>query len=159
LTNAEFKTIRQQVGLSTEQLAKLLNLEPESIRRWEQGVYTIPSEAIEVLLLMQKNFLTMLKSIIDGYDSLIKNNPTVKEVVLIRYHKDDFEKWNGKKFGPMPEGFHARLVVGLYDHILTKEYDLKVLFVSFDPEKYTAYLQENKLTDSERNRAAWASSI
>jgi transcriptional regulator with XRE-family HTH domain len=42
MTDAEFKTIREFLGLTSEWLASHLGVDPRTIRHWEAGKYQIP---------------------------------------------------------------------------------------------------------------------
>ncbi|GAA0494717.1 hypothetical protein Ade02nite_19840 [Paractinoplanes deccanensis] len=42
MTDAEFRTIREFLGLTGDWLAAHLNVSPRSVRNWEQGKYPIP---------------------------------------------------------------------------------------------------------------------
>jgi transcriptional regulator with XRE-family HTH domain len=42
MTDAEFRVIREHLGLTGDWLAGHLGVAPRTVRRWEQGVYPIP---------------------------------------------------------------------------------------------------------------------
>ena len=49
MTPAQFKEARHTLGLSVNQLAAILNTEPRSVRRWEDGTRTPNPVASRVL--------------------------------------------------------------------------------------------------------------
>jgi len=42
MTDAEFKVVREHLGLTGDWLAQHLNVNPRTVRAWEQGKYPIP---------------------------------------------------------------------------------------------------------------------
>ena len=41
MTAAEFRDARQALGLTVEQLAERLSVDPRTVRRWEDGTHTV----------------------------------------------------------------------------------------------------------------------
>ena len=46
MTNAEFKSVRLKLGLSQSQLARVLEVHPGTVYRWESGRATPPRTAM-----------------------------------------------------------------------------------------------------------------
>jgi predicted transcriptional regulator len=47
---AEFKTLREAVGLSISTLVKVIDVDERSIRKWESGKKKLPADVIESLV-------------------------------------------------------------------------------------------------------------
>lgn len=60
MTRAEFKTIRQDLRLSTQVLAHLLRVsDGRTVRRWESGDRDIPGPAQVLMRLLERCIITV----------------------------------------------------------------------------------------------------
>lgn len=79
---------------------------------------------------------------------------TISMRVLLRYKKDDFDKWN-PDFENLGEGFHAAISTRIFDFLKSKKIDVD--FVFFDENSYLDFLKKENKKDNRTNRSAWAS--
>ncbi len=53
MTPREFRDIRLALGLSTEQLAERLGVDPRTIRRWQDGSQPVPGPVVAAMQLLR----------------------------------------------------------------------------------------------------------
>ena len=152
MTSAEFKTIRQKIGFSSQDMADYSGVALRTIQRIESGVTEPYSQPLEFLNKAYSKFKKITEEQRILFDQNIKAYPELQYLVLIRYKKDVFHEFN-KEFLGLPESFHAALIGELKLYADCKGFNVKIVY--FDPEAYFTFLGANP--DSRENRAAWAS--
>lgn len=147
MTGAEFKTIRESLGLSAQALADILGVSQErTIRRWEDGSRAVPVGAAERLLALDQ-----------WADTLAANGYTVIQgsgaaaVVLLRYETEE----DLRHYRPQDAAFpHANRVHAAALGRLRRLAPDAVRLLSMDAGAYEAWRGNRK--DSEALRAQWA---
>ncbi len=152
MNSAEFKTIRESLGVSIRWFGELMGVKLRAAQYWE-STRPPPPAAVQQLLsidnamnnIVQDDLLTVLKG---------KSNPEdyPSEVVLVRYRSDD-ELWRYiKDIKPLPASAHAQILSRTRRELL--RHGIAVRIVYMDQEKYEAWLGKRK--DSPVHRLRWA---
>lgn len=150
MTSAEFKTIRQTIGFTAQEFAEHLNVGTRTIQRIENGVTVPEGYILKVLEDYYSKFLSILTNTKDQVSQFIKDQGYPKDLVLLRYKKEDFKKYN--PLSDVPHQIH-NAVIG---HLLAKfeSQAVPVGIVYFEPESYFKWLSERE--DGQPMRSAWA---
>ncbi len=151
MTSAEFKTIRQTIGLSAQNFAELLSIEPRTVQRMENGQADPKGFAVDLLQSLYESFCLMCSESENQIENTIKNYGKPTEIVLIRYKKDDFKLFN-PDFGTMPESVHSATLGRLKTFAESKGITVKIIY--FDPIAYRNFKGED--LDTRENRSKWA---
>lgn len=81
-TREEFRFLRETVGMTREELAAILDVEPRAVKRWEThndgGWYQIPQDAWDVLDDEREEQAVRVNAILDGLEAS-------GEPVMLRY--------------------------------------------------------------------------
>lgn len=87
MTGAEFRLKRRTLGLSIEEFAERLKVNLRTVRRWENGEWEIPPNAIAFLdNLWQKN-IEKANIVLDRLDSVAKEQGKDPEAVVLRMYR------------------------------------------------------------------------
>lgn len=65
MTPAEFKVVREFLGLSCDWLAAYLNVSPRTVRHWEQGKYHIPDGVRLAVEELEQRTATVVSGTVD----------------------------------------------------------------------------------------------
>lgn len=142
MTPAEFKTIRESLGLSAQALADILGISQErTIRRWEDGSRELPEDAAGRLLELDAEADRMAEQ---GRRMCLAH-PAAVIVTVLRYERlEDY---------PRAAYPHAHRIHAAALGRLKKAAPSRVRIVSFSAEAYRAWLGKRK--DSPELRATW----
>jgi transcriptional regulator with XRE-family HTH domain len=143
MTPAEFRTIRESLGLSAQALADIIGITQErTIRRWEDGTRPLPADAAERLSILD----TMAETIAQQGIQTIQAHPEAVEIVVIRYERnEDFPD------GQFP---HANCIHAAALGRLKRTAPERVKIIGFEPDKYFAWLGDRQ--DTQGSRSEWA---
>lgn len=151
MTSAEFKTIRQKIGFSSQEMADYSGVALRTIQRIESGVTEPYGQPLDFLNTAYGHFKKISEDQRRFLNQEIKAQGEPQSLVLVRYKKNVFHEFN-KDFLGLPESFHGALVGEL--KFYAENQGCKVKIVYFDPEAYFAFLGAKP--DTRENRAAWA---
>lgn len=142
MTPAEFKTIRESLGLSAKALADILGISQErTIRRWEDASRALPEDAADRLLELDVEADRMA----EHGRRMCLAHPDAVIVTVLRYERpEDY---------PETSYPHAHRVHAAALGRLKRVAPDRVRIVAFDAERYRAWLGSRK--DSIALRAAW----
>lgn len=65
MTDAEFRVVREFLGLTGDWLAGHLGVEPRTVRRWEQGKYPIPDGVRLAIETLEQDTAQFVTAVID----------------------------------------------------------------------------------------------
>lgn len=82
--SAEFKTLREAVGLSISTLVKVIDVDERSIRKWESGKKKLPADVIEAVVAIDQ----LLTDTANNAFNEFKKAPQ-DSVVLHRYIEEE----------------------------------------------------------------------
>ena len=81
---AEFKTLREAVGLSISTLVKVIDVDERSIRKWESGKKKLPKDVIEAVVAIDQLLTDTANLAFDEFQKTPKDS-----VVLHRYIEEE----------------------------------------------------------------------
>ena len=84
MSAAEFKTLREAVGLSISTLVKVIDVDERSIRKWESGKKKVPQDVFEKVVAIDKLLTDTANDAIEKF----KQAPT-DSVTLYRFIDED----------------------------------------------------------------------
>lgn len=111
MTDAEFRVVREYLGLTPETLAALLKVTPRTVRHWEQGKYAIPDGVrleIEDLERRTGEFVS----------GLIDKIMDIPDPVVITY-RDDAQYHAAHPDIPFPASWHRAVVARIAQEVPT----------------------------------------
>lgn len=149
MTSAEFKSLREGLGLSAQALADILGIRNErTVRHWESGG-AIPDDAMARLVQLDELVVKMAQSGLEAF----KEQPAVL-VAVVRYETEaDFLRYHPKSI-PHMHRLHAAAITRLRWTLQNEGRRLRIL--SMLPDAYEAWRAAEGLPDEESTRAAWA---
>lgn len=111
MTAAEFKVMREALGLSKKWLEHKNRYGAAQIRNWESRKRDVPNSIAHYLFELEEKFNTCLEADFLNYKNRFKNGNLAKKVVLLHFRRD-IDLWS---FRPELAGFS----VATYSHIST----------------------------------------
>ncbi len=103
MTDAEFRVVREFLGLSTDWLADYLNVNPRTVRHWEDGTHPIPDGVRLEMEELEASTAAFVSSVIDKLMD-------VPEPTVVTYRTDqDYRR--ALPDVPFPASWH-RAVIG-----------------------------------------------
>lgn len=81
---AEFKTLREAVGLSISTLVKVIDVDERSIRKWESGKKKLPQDVIDAVVAIDQLVTDTANLAFDEFQKTPKDS-----VILQRYIEEE----------------------------------------------------------------------
>jgi len=107
MNSAEFKTLREAVGLSVSHVAKLAGVSERSVRYWESGRTSPPDDVSEQLTDIDAMLNDGVNNTLFFVNEMINKHDTIGEFNLVRY-RDDKKLWKKHpEFKKLPVAVHA----------------------------------------------------
>lgn len=146
MTGAEFKTIRESLGLSAQALAEILGISQErTVRRWEDGTRSVPDDAAARL----RELDALAERICEQGFRVTMDAPDGAIIAVLRYETEaDFAAFQGAAI-PHMHRIHAAAIGRL-----ARAAKGRVRIVAMQPDAYLAWLGKRK--DTSAMRSAWA---
>jgi hypothetical protein len=158
VTAAEFKTIRERLGLSAEAFGKLLArpVRDRTVRYWESGQQPIPADAEEFLLALDAEAeLAVDRALGMVAQARAEQGAPPQSVTLVRYHSPDDLAEAHPELARAGTGYHAAIVGRVREALERADIHTRIVF--FDHDAYRTWLKWRR--DSSAMRAAWAAEI
>ncbi|MGN6314562.1 MAG: helix-turn-helix domain-containing protein [Rhodanobacteraceae bacterium] len=155
MTPAEFKTIRERLGLSAEAFGKLLTrpVRDRTVRMWEAGDRSLPDDAAEFLLALDAEAeLAVDRALGMVAQARAERGEPPQSVTLVRYATPDDLAEAHPELARIGLNYHAAIVGRVREALERASIETRIVF--FDHEAYRAWL--GKRRDSSATRAAWA---
>lgn len=156
MTPAEFKTLRESLGLTTEWLAQWAGVNDRTVKYWESGSKNtyravIPPGVAEGLQAIEAEVEAMAKALADLAEA--QGAKTGSTVALLRYKNE--EDLLAKNPGwPYPNRTHG-VIMSMARSLLAQR-GIGSSLVWFEPDRYNDWLAGQNRDDSDSARAAWA---
>lgn len=156
MTPAEFKTIREGLGLNVPWLAERFEVSQRTVYYWESGSRRVPKLVAEWLLATDARMKGVLEEWDQAVTRLIAESPEkIDLIAMVRYAEDE-DLWRYQpEFKPFPATCHAALLYRLRLAIEAKG-GIKTRMRFMLPEQYEEWLGGRE--DSPALRAEWAAS-
>ncbi len=150
MTPAEFKSLREGLGLSAQVMAEVLGIRNErTIRHWEAGA-PIPADAAERATAIDHLVWQMARH---GH-GVFKEHPA-EVLVVLRYETAEiYGRYHPGDDRPHMHRLHAAAINRL--RWLLQEDGRSLRILSMDEGSYEPWRKQAGLEDNETTRAAWA---
>ena len=150
MTPAEFKSIREGLGLTAQALADILGLKHlRTVQRWDSGERAVPADVAATMQRLDANVEKMVAGAISTYGRM-----PGADVVLLRYRgDDDMAQFDARSLKALHSSAVHAAAVERTRQALTRT-GVNVRIVYMDPEAYTEWLSDR--SDGPARRAQWA---
>jgi transcriptional regulator with XRE-family HTH domain len=168
LTGAELATLRESCGLLREDLARMLQVEPRTVKHWEHGRSGVPDDVARQVQQMARAIdeaAAQALRVIHQQARRLANSSAADvgplDVVLIRYRTDDDLHRHRPDMRGFPTAAHGAIVRSVADAI-RRSPDLQpyacARVVWMDREAYEAWraAQPGRPADTELTHSEWA---
>lgn len=156
MTSAEFRTLREALGLSATQVAEMTGYALRTVKNWDEGTRRIP-DAVEARLLeveeaVEKAVAGTVQAVKETAE---KQGGLPESVSLVRYRTDtDLHRYRPDMAG-MPASLHAAMLVRLRRELFRMGIVSRIAYMR--PDDYEAWRKRAGWEDCEEARAGWAS--
>lgn len=156
MTDAEFRTLRDALGLSVDACCRIFGVADRTIRRWDSGRLPVPPPVAAELRAIDADYDEAAAALIRKYTDLSNQHggaPPAGGVILLRYRTDD----DLARYHPdlRLRGTQAHgAMIDRAARALRAECGIAPRIEWLDPEAYEAW--RGRRPDSEGLRAAWA---
>lgn len=153
MTPAEFKTIRESLGLTAQWIADQAGVKLRTCQYWEAGRMAVPKDVSKFLEEIDKNIEASVAKSMALIDEMTqKLGAPPEEVTLLRY-KTDQDLWRFRPdMKPLPATAHAAMLSRLRRALSTRQIPSAIEYM--EPSEYLSWLDNRP--DTEAERAAWA---
>lgn len=153
LNPAEFKTLRESLGLSAQWVADQSGVILRTAQRWDSGRpgidVKVPEDVVAMLEKINSQLITMVNQAVDIVDSA---KPKPNRIFVVRYRTDE-DLWHfSPDFEPLPYTCHGAMLGRLMLALSGRDIEFGCRYM--DRENYLGWLGDRK--DSEILRSAWA---
>lgn len=150
MTAAEFRTIREALGLSPAQVAGMTGYALRTVQNWDEGTRRVPAIVEQRLMEVEAAIEKTVAVSIPFISGLGLNS-----VCLVRYRTDaDLHRYRPDMAG-MPASLHAAMLARLRRELFRMGVVSKIVYMR--PDDYEAWRRRAGLEDGEEARAGWAS--
>lgn len=155
MTAAEFKTIRESLGLTAQWIADHAGVKLRTAQYWEAGRMAVPRDVADMLELIDKGLESSVEQAVAHIDELTKKHGQPEQITLVRY-RNDSDLWRFRPdMKPLPATTHAAMLSRLRRVFWCKGIPSVIEFM--EPDEYLAWLAGRP--DTEAERAAWAATL
>jgi transcriptional regulator with XRE-family HTH domain len=155
MTPAEFKTIRESLGLTAQWIADHAGVKLRTVQYWEAGRMAVPADVANMLNDIDKTLEATVEQAIAHIDELTKQQVALAEITLVRY-RTDADLWRFRPdMKPFPATTHAAMLSRLRRALWSRNIQSIIEFM--EPDEYLAWLDGRP--DTELERAAWAATL
>jgi hypothetical protein len=150
---AEFKTLRESLGLPVPWVAAQAGARPRVVESWEEGKEPVPDDVAGLLASLDEQLWQLVDDYLEQVNEMKAQDGVLPEgIVLIRYRTDE-DLWAFHSgFKPLPATSHAMLLART-QHAL-KGMGVASLIRYMEPKVYRNWL--GKREDTETLRSTWA---
>lgn len=155
MTSAEFKTMRESLGLTIPWVADNAGVKLRTVQYWEAGRMSVPADVVNMLDHIDQRLNISVAQAIAYIDEMTIQHGTPVEITLVRY-RNDTDLWRFRPdMKPLPATTHAAMLSRLRRVLWSKSIPSVIEFM--DPNEYREWLAGRP--DTEAKRAAWAATL
>jgi len=152
MTPAEFKTMRESLGLTAQWIADNAGVKLRTAQYWEAGRMAVPADVASMLESIDKMLNFSVAQAIEHIDDMSSQHGAPADVALVRY-RTDADLWRFRPdMRPFPTTTHAEMLSRLRRALDLRNIPSLIEFM--EPEEYFAWLAGRP--DTETERANWA---
>ena len=151
ITGSEFRRLREETGMTQQDVASFIGCDIRSPRRWEAGKTRIPDRVVERLEHVVDMLDVYAKRAVTVYFEQMRGLDTdeMPEVALVVYDDADADM---VEWPSLPFHTHAAAVGKAFDKL--RRLGVPVRLVKMDRADYYAYLAGRP--DTQAERSSWA---
>jgi hypothetical protein len=155
MTPAEFKTIRESLGLTAQWIADQAYVQLRTAQYWEAGRTAVPADVANMLHGIDKKLEATVAQAVARIDELTKHHGAPAKITLLRY-RSNADLWRFRPdMQPLPATTHAAMLSRLSRVLWSRNIPFVIEFMG--PDEYLTWLAGR--TDTEVERAAWAATL
>ncbi|MDK2126243.1 Aca2/YdiL-like domain-containing protein [Parachitinimonas caeni] len=155
MTPAEFKTIRESLGLTAQWIADNAGVKLRTAQYWEAGRMAVPVDVVNMLDRIDRTLEFSIAQALDQVAELAKQQGTPAQITLVRY-RTDAALWQFRPdMKPLPATTHAAMLSRLRRALWSRGIPTVIQYM--EPEEYETWLAGRP--DTEVERAAWAATL
>ena len=147
ITGTELRVLRQNCGLTQEDVAEYIGCGLRSVKRWEAGKSRIPQRVYYNLIRLRIRILTDESALILSFVS-----ERTEPIALILYDEEDVDLCGRQFDGNIPFNAFRYVVISTFNDLRRDGYSPRL--VRFDRDDYFAFLDGRE--DTDYLRAKWA---
>lgn len=154
MSPAEFKTIRESLGLPVQWVADQAGVRLRTAQYWEQGRNAVPEDVAQMLRGIDAQLWQLVAQAVDQIKSAADEAGGLPgQIDLIRY-RTDADLWRYMPdFSPLPATAHGMLLSRLMRELEPLKTAIRITYMQ--PDVYDSWLDGRP--DSSAMRAQWAS--
>lgn len=155
MTPAEFKTIRESLGLTAQWIADQADVRLRTVQYWEAGRMAVPEDVATLLADIDQTLESAVAQTLALVAELKTRTGAPSEVMLVRYRSDE-DLWRFRPdMKPLPATTHAAMLSRLRRELRSLSIISVIEFMR--PDEYLAWLDGRQ--DTEVERAAWVATL
>ncbi|QLE86492.1 DUF4447 domain-containing protein [Shewanella sp. Scap07] len=156
LNAIEIKYLRLSLGLSTAQVADLVNVSAEAVEAWEAGEAEVSGLATKKLLEFDETIEMQVLNTCDGIEALFEKEPKRTLSFVVYDNQATYLQYNAEFIGALPlaELYNTSAWRIKKECKLVLEVD--VTLVPMDAQAYREYRDLQGLKENPESRAKWA---
>ena len=155
MTPAEFKTMRESLGLTAQWIADNACVKLRTAQYWEAGRMAVPADVAGMLDRIDKTLESTVAQAVAHIDDLSEQHGAPAEITLVRY-RTDADLWRFRPdMKPLPATTHAAMLSRLRRALWSRSIPSVIEFM--EPDEYMAWLDGRP--DTEAERASWAATL
>lgn len=155
MTPAEFKTIRESLGLTAQWIADNAGVKLRTAQYWEAGRMAVPADVASMLDRIDKTLDSTVAQAVAHIDDLTEQHGAPAEIALVRY-RSDADLWRFRPdMKPLPATTHAAMLSRLRRVLWSRSIPSVIEFM--EPDEYLTWLAGRP--DTEAERANWAATL
>lgn len=156
MTAAEFRTIREALGLSPAQVAGMTGYALRTVQNWDEGTRRVPAiveqRLMEVEAAVEK---TVARAVQAVKETAEERGSLPESVCLVRYRTDDDLHRYRPDMAGLPASLHAAMLARVRRELFKMGVVSRIVFMR--PDDYEDWRKRAGLEDCEEARAGWAS--
>ncbi|WP_424195577.1 helix-turn-helix domain-containing protein [Ampullimonas aquatilis] len=107
---AEFKTLREALGLTLNWVAEQAGVGIRTCQYWESGRSEPPADVVEMLQRLDAQIDRVVVETVDAYVDVSDENGEPVDIELYRY-RENIDLWSARpEMRPLPVTYHAAMV-------------------------------------------------
>lgn len=128
MNSAEFKTLREAIGLSVSDVAKMASVKSRSVQYWESARSQPPDDVCDRLLEIDTQIDAGVRDALAAIEGLLNESGGADEITLMRYLDAD-DLWGAHpEFDGLPVTCHAAYLARVKRALETKGEVVRIVY-------------------------------
>lgn len=131
---AEFKTLREYLGISSQWIADQLSVSLRAVQHWESGRNAVDTNAAALLIRIDNLFEEKIEFLIAQVYDLSAKNRMPETMTLTRYRNDSWQL--AQDILPLPACSHATLIARMRRALLKEGIHVQIEYGEVDEKTF-----------------------